>query len=120
MKRMMFVALLVAVPASAQAMDVKTFLTKADALKKKGMMALFSSDFKVLKKEMEVAGGQLRAERLAALKAGRKVSYCPPAKSSLNAKEVLAHFRAIPPAQQKTMQIKDGLRSLLTRKHPCR
>ena len=42
MKKMLFVALVAAVPATAQAMDVKTFLAKADALKKKGMMALFS------------------------------------------------------------------------------
>jgi hypothetical protein len=114
-------ALFVVLPVgAAHAMTVEAFLQKATALESKGMMALFSSDFKLLKKEMEIAGGQLRAERLATQKAGGKVSYCPPPKSSLNAKEVLTHFRAIPVAQRARMPIKDGLRSLLTRKHPCR
>ena len=114
-------ALLVVLPVGvAQAMTVQAFLVKANALEKKGMMALFSSDYKALKAEMEAAGAQLAAERKAALNAGRKVSYCPPAKNSINAKEVLSHFRAIPPAQQARMSTKDGLRSLLSRKYPCR
>jgi hypothetical protein len=122
MKFKLFAAvLLAALPMSAaNAMSIEAFLQKATALEAKGMRALFSSDFKLLKKEMEIAGGQLRAERIATQKAGGKVSYCPPPKSSLNAKEVLAHFRAIPAAQRARMPVKDGLRSLLSRKHPCR
>jgi hypothetical protein len=122
MKFKLFAAtLLLALPlGAAHAMTIEAFLQKATALESKGMMALFSSDFKVLKREMETAGAQLRAERLATLKAGGKVSYCPPPKSSLDAKEVLTHFRSIPQAQRARMPIKEGLRSLLTRKHPCR
>ncbi|HEY0150326.1 MAG TPA: hypothetical protein VGB70_15160 [Allosphingosinicella sp.] len=122
MKFKLFAAVLLAVlPVGAvQAMTVEAFLLKANALEKKGMMALFSSDYKNLKKEMETAALQLRAERVAAQKAGRKLSYCPPAKIELNAKEVLTHFRAIPAAQRGRMELRDGLRSLLTRKHPCR
>lgn len=113
--------LLASVPiGAAQAMDVATFLAKADALKKKGMMALMSSDYKLLKKEIETHSGTLRAERLAATRAGRKPAYCPPAKSGLNSDELLAAFRSIPAAQRPRTDVKDALRALLARKYPCR
>jgi hypothetical protein len=120
-KKLILAAFLVALPVvPASAMDVATFVTKADALEKKGMMALFSSDYKLLKREVETAAGQLRAERGAAQKAKRPMAYCPPAKSGLGAKELLTHFRAIPVAQRSRTQVKDALRSLLARKYPCR
>ncbi len=119
-KKLLAAALLLAVPAAAQAMDVATFLTTAEALERKGVMALFSSDYKKLKGEVEAAGEQLRVERLAAVKAGRRAAYCPPEKSGLNSDELLAHFRSIPAQQRPRIQVKDGLRSLLARKYPCR
>lgn len=114
-------AMLIALPArAAQAMDVATFLQKAEALEKKGMAAMFSSDMKLLKGEVEKASLSLRAERLAAQRAGRKTAYCPPAKSGLNSKELLAHFRTIPPAQRARISVRTGLLGLLVRKYPCR
>lgn len=102
-------------------MDIATFVAKADALEKKGMMALFSSDYKALKGEIQTAAVQLRSERLAAQKAKRPTAFCPTGKTAeLDAKELLGHFRAIPPAQRQRMQVKDGLRSLFARKYPCR
>ena len=122
MKFKLFAAALLAVfpLGAAQAMDVATFVTKADALEKKGVAALFSSDYRLLKKEAETAGAQLGAERAAAAKAGRPTAYCAPAKSSLTPKEVLSHFRAMAPAVRARTQVKDGLRGLLARKYPCR
>jgi hypothetical protein len=113
-------AFLLAFPlAAAEAMPVETFLQKADALEKKGMMALFASDYKLLKSEVETASGQLREERLAAEKAGKRGAYCPPATPSLGSKELLASFRTLPPAR-RGMEVKDALRMLLARKYPCR
>jgi hypothetical protein len=122
MKFKLFAAvLLTAFPmGAAQAMDVATFISKADALEKKGMTALFSSDYKLLKSEVQTAAAQLRIERNAAQKAQRPMAYCPPPKSSLTPKEILAHFRAMAPAQRARTQVKDGLRGLLSRKYPCR
>jgi hypothetical protein len=122
MKFKLFAAvLLTACPlGAAHAMDVATFVAKADALEKKGMRALFSSDFKLLKGEVQTAATQLRAERDAAAKAGRPLASCPPPKSSLSSKDILTHFRAILPAQRARLQVKDGLRGLLARKYPCR
>ena len=104
----------------ARAMDVATFLAKANALEQQGMMALLSSDYGLLKGEVQAAAGQLRAERAAAIKARRKVPFCPPADVGLDPKELLAHLRAIPAAQRRRMQVRDGLRSFLVRKYPCR
>lgn len=121
MLRMTVALLLAAVPATAlHAMPVSQFLTKANALEKKGAMALFSSDMNLLKKEITDGAAQLKAEREAAVRAGRKPAYCPRpgVKGSLNSKEILTHFRAIP-AAQRGMQVKDGLRGLLARKFPC-
>ena len=120
MLRFAVALLIAAVPATAlQAMPVSQFLTKADALEKKGAMALFSSDNTLLKMEVPDAAAQLREERAAAVKAGRKPAYCPPAaKTSLDSKELLAYLRSIPPAR-RGMQVRDGLRGLFARKYPC-
>jgi hypothetical protein len=105
---------------AASAMDVATFLAKADTLQKKGMMALMSSDYKLLKNEIVTHSATLRAERLAAERAKRKPAYCPAAKSGLNSNEILAAFRSIPAAQRPRTDVKDALRALLARKYPCR
>ncbi len=119
--KLLAAALLAIVPiGAAQAMDVATFLVKADALEKKGMLALMSSDYKLLTREVQTQGAALRAERLAAQKAGRKPAYCPPAKQSLTVKEVLTAFRSIPAAQRPRVQVRDALRALMARKYPCR
>ncbi len=114
---------LVALPISAvhgQAMPLPQFLAKATALEKKGAMALFSGDLKLLKKEITGSAGALRAERMAAQKAGRKAAYCPPAKGgSIDSKQLLAHFRSIPPAQRERMQVRDAMRSFMATKFPC-
>lgn len=120
MKKWMLAAVLVAVPVTAlQAMTVATFLQKAEALEKRGVGALLSRDLKLLKNEVKGAGEALRAERLAAQRAGRRAAYCPPERTALNAQELLDHFRSIPPAQRERMEVRDGLRTLLARKYPC-
>ena len=121
MKKMVLALALVAAPLSAvQAMNVAEFLQKADRLEKKGMAAMFSGDMRILKREIQTASQALRAERLAAERAGRRGAYCPPAKASLNTRELLAHFRAVPQQQRAGTQVRDALRSFLARKYPCR
>jgi hypothetical protein len=121
-KRLIFAILLVALPvSSAQAMKVDQFLQKADALEKKGMMALLSSDYKLLKGEVEAGVSALRKERLAAKAAGRPQAYCPvDGKPGLTSGEILKAFRTIPPPQRARVEVKDALRALLARKFPCR
>ena len=121
MKRLILSALLVAAPLTAvQAMNVATFLQKAEALQRKGIGAMFSSDIGLLKGEIKDASAALRVERLAAEHAGRHGAYCPPARFKLGSDEILASFRAVPPAQRERTQVKDALRGLFARKFPCR
>lgn len=121
MKVRIFVGILAlagAVPAAA--MDVQTFLTKAETLQKRGPFALLSGDYKRLKAEAEKAGAELKQERVALLKAGKPTPYCPPEKGALGSSELLAGLRAIPAAQRPHTSVKDGMRAYLAKKWPCR
>ena len=113
-------ACLAAAPTAAAAMDVGTFLAKADALRKKGVLALWSDDYGLLKGEVVQATQALRLEQASARKSGRKPAFCAPESARLQRDEILSHFRSIPKAQQARTQVKDALRGLLARKHPCR
>jgi len=66
------VAALVPAMASAQSMSAETFFQKAQALQRKGMMAMFSSDVKKLMKEAKAAGETARAQQHAKPKAQEK------------------------------------------------
>jgi hypothetical protein len=112
--------MLVALPVTAlHAMTVAIFLEKADALQARGMMAMFSSDLGLLKTEMSSASQALRAERLAAQRAGRPPAYCAPERAAINSTELLAHLHAIPAPQRARMEFRDALRGFLIRKFPC-
>jgi hypothetical protein len=123
MKKLLLAAFVAALPMtalSAQNMPLPQFLNRATALEKKGAMALFSSDMRLLKEEMAASAQALRAERLTAQTAGRKPAFCPPEKQAgLTVDEILGHFRSIPEAQRTRMSAKDGFRSLMARKYPC-
>lgn len=99
-------------------MNVATFLHKANALKGRGPLALFSGDFKLLKGEVQAAGRAYRADITAAQRAGRAPHSCPPRKVGLSPDEVLANFNAIPPAQ-RTMSVKTAFYDMMKRKYPC-
>lgn len=119
-KKLMLAAALIALPAALHAMTVAVFLEKAEALKRRGALALLSSDLRLLKGEVQTAAAALRAERLAAERAGRRPAFCPPREGGrLDSDELLRHFQAIPPAQRARMEVRDGLRSFLIRKYPC-
>jgi hypothetical protein len=100
-------------------MDVATFLARADKLQKKGPVALFTSEYRLLKREAEAAGAQLKAENRALVKAGRPTPYCPPKKGSLGSSELLSGFRAIPAADRPHTSVKAGMRIYLAKKWPC-
>lgn len=121
MKKLVLSLLLVLVPVTAlHAMTVATFLAKADRLEKRGVRALFSSDLGLLKNEVRTAAASLRAERIAAQRAGRPQAYCPPqAGTPMGSRELLAHFRSVPPAQRERTEVRDALRSFMSRKYPC-
>ncbi len=100
-------------------MSVGRFVAIAEGLEARGVAALFSSDIKALRQEVEGAAQSLKAERLAAKQAGRVPAYCPPDKASLDSKELMAHFRGISLAQRERIEVRDALRELMARKYPC-
>lgn len=112
---------LISVPSAArraQTMPVATFVAKADALKKKGPLALFSGDYSRLKAEVNNSAKALGAEQLAARKAGRKPATCMPKDISIGTDELLGHFRAISRAQQG-VSVKTAFASFANKKYPC-
>jgi hypothetical protein len=126
MKRLMLgLALVLPVAAAAQVrapMSVQTFLNKVEALKSKGMMAMFSPDVKLIKAEMAIAAAQLQAEKKAREAAGKPPVACPPkteGKTKMGSEEFLAAMRAIPPAERR-MSLKAGLERVIVTKYPCR
>lgn len=110
--------LLLAAPGTASAMTVAEFVAKADALRTRGMGALFSSDYKLLKGEIHTAVKQLRAEQTAAVTARRPPATCLPTPVRFKNDELLASLRAIPAPQQR-ISIKDGFARFARAKFPC-
>lgn len=111
-------ALTLMLPVAANAMSVADFLGKADALKAKGMRAMFSSDIGLLKAEVQNAATAYRAD----VAAGKPPKSCPPPKGSakMSSDELMANFRTIPAAQQKTTAVREAFYAMMTKRFPCR
>ena len=77
----------------AQNMPVSTFLAKTEALKAKGMMAMFSSDVATLQAEMKAAAIAIGPARRAN---DHKAARPNPAKASLVRTNSLRHFKRCP------------------------
>ena len=114
-------ALLAASPALAAAgdMSVATLLAKADALKAKGPMALFSSDMKVLQQEGQAAGMAYKAQ-LDAERAQGRPSSCPPKDVKISSDQVLNHLRTYPAAQRPAVTMRAAIGDMFKRTWPCR
>lgn len=111
--------LLVATPAFATGeMNVATFLAKADALKAKGMGALFSPDMKLLKSEGQAAGQAYR-QRLTTERAAGHPSSCPPQGARVSSDDLLAFLRTYPEAQRPRVTMNAAMADFFIRKWPC-
>lgn len=114
--------LLLAVPAaaSAQSMNADAFYQKALALKKKGPLALFSGDLKLLMREGQAAGKAASAGRKLALGAGRTPRYCPPAEiNRMGQNEFMDRLGRIPAAERRRIDMTEATNRLLAGKYPC-
>lgn len=100
-------------------MTVAQFLPKANALKGKGMMAVFSKDLKPVMNETRSAFQQLKAEGERRKAAGLPPRACPPAGTKLGSDDLLAMLNAIPSAE-RGMSLKDGLVRAMSARFPCR
>ena len=115
--------LLLALPAavSAQSMNAEVFHQKAVALQKKGPLAVFSGDLKLVMNEGKASAGKARQLRLAAVKAGQKPRYCPPEGSKgIDSDEYMKGLSAIPAAERAKIDMTEATTRILARKFPCR
>lgn len=122
MKRLPMALMLAAIPAaaSAQTMSAETFHQRAQALKKKGAMAIFSrGEIKTLTKEAQAAAKRAREQRLATLKAGGKPRSCPPEGSRMGSDEFMERLAAIPAAERARIDMTEATIRILATKYPC-
>ena len=101
-------------------MPLSAFLAKADALQKKGPLAMFSGDLKLLMNQVKADAAQLRSERLAAQAAKRPAAFCPPSAGvKLSDKDIMNAMQAVPAAQRTRTSTKDALRVHMAGRYPC-
>jgi hypothetical protein len=112
-------ALLLAAP--AHSMTVAEFVRRADAVLARGFLALASPDVPVLRAEVQGAIEALRTQEETARARGRRPPFClPPRGTEIDPFQLLAQLRAVPPAQQRRLQVRDALRPIAARQFPCR
>jgi len=122
MSRILITLLLAAMPAAsmAQTMNAEIFHKRAQALKKKGAMAIFSrGEIKALTTEAQAAAKRAREQRLATLKAGSKPRSCPPEGSRMDSDEFMARLGAIPAADRARIDMTEATIRILAAKCPC-
>ncbi|HEY8591934.1 MAG TPA: hypothetical protein VIL42_03610 [Sphingomicrobium sp.] len=123
MRKFLIAALLIAAPASAwaQSMNAEAFHQRATALQKKGALALFSmGEVKKLMAEGQAAGKRAAQARRAALAAGEKPRFCPPAgKGKMDDNEFMTRLSAIPKAERARIDMTEAVNRILARKYPC-
>ena len=100
-------------------MPVATFLAKADALKAKGPMALFSSEVGLLKAEGQAAGEAYR-NRLSAERAAGRPSSCPPKGTKVKSDDLLAFLRTYPANVRPKVPMKQAIGDYFIKTYPCK
>ncbi|WP_260482636.1 hypothetical protein [Sphingomicrobium flavum] len=114
-------ALTCAPAAFAQDMNAQELYERATKLKKKGPLALLSSDVGVLKKEIQGAAAASKAQYEADKKAGRQTRYCPPkGGQSMTSDELMAELAAIPEAERRRINSQEFMTRVIAKKSPCR
>ena len=122
MSRVLMALVLAAMPiaASAQTMNAESFHKRAQALKKKGAMAIFSrGEIKALMAEVQAAAKRAREQRLATLRAGGKPRSCPPEGSRMGSDEFMERLGAIPAADRARIDMTEATIRILATKYPC-
>ena len=107
--------------ALAQHMNAEVLHKRAQALKKKGAMAIFSrGEIKTLTSEVQAAGKRAREQRLAAIKAGEKPRYCPPeGTKGMGSDEYMTRLAAIPQAERARIDVTEATIRIMAAKFPC-
>lgn len=110
----------VAVNAAPGDMSVATFLAKAEKLQAKGMMALMSSDIRVLKAEADAAGTKYRSMIKTDAANNRPPHSCPPAKATFNSDDLMKHLKGYTITERQKTNITTATADLMKKRYPCK
>lgn len=111
------VASLLAVP--AQAIPVRAFVARWQAVMKLGQMAQLDPELRRLGEEVGTIVQQYRIDADRAKAQGKPIGCLPPpGQAQLNSDSLLAYLVALPPAQQE-LELKDALYAYLGKTYPC-
>lgn len=102
---------------AAQAMTVQEFLTTAAGIPR-NPTALFRSDTRRLKTEVQGAFRTVRNEQTAARTAGRTPATCMPERASVTIDELLARMNAVPGAR-RSISVTQAIREWMVERYPC-
>ena len=120
LKLLVAAAILVPSAASAQSMNAESFYKRSKALIAKGPLALLSrGEINALMTEAGNAGKAARAQRLAAVAAGKPPRACPPEKSSMNSDEFMQRLAAIPAAERARITMTEAMTRITIARFPC-
>ena len=118
-------ALALAMPIAAQAQDgqmpLNTFLETATRLEARGPLALLSSDYSRLKREVEQGAASYKRQLERQRAAGETPHSCPPKGGvELSSDDLLNHFRSIPANRRSRMSVRDAFGDMMRVRYPCR
>jgi hypothetical protein len=124
MRLMVFAVCLAAFagPAVAQQMNADVFYQRANKLKAKGALAVFSGgEIKALMREGQAAGKASGLKHKADKAAGRPPRFCaPPGPQKMGSDEFMTRLGAIPPAERRRIDMTEATTRILAAKFPCR
>ena len=108
-----------AAPAFAQsAMMLDAFVTQANRVPLNPLAAI-RPDARRLVGVANQAFETVDAENRAARAAGRQPAACPPRRTEVNPRQLLAFLNAIPQARRARMTVADGIREWMADRYPC-
>ena len=118
-------AMLVATPvAQTRPMSVADVMAKADAIQRKGMLAIFSSEVGAIKAEAQEDVDAFGRELANASQTHRPLPACPPTsgpnsfKFTVDTAELLQYYRSLP-AADRSLSSRQAFAQFMSRKFPC-
>ncbi|MFM9937794.1 MAG: hypothetical protein ACKVOL_16540 [Novosphingobium sp.] len=99
-------------------MPVAVFLAKADTLRAKGALALFSSDVGLLKAELNASALGVRKQIKAEAAVG-KPSACPPDRAALTLDDILTQIRSYPVEARARIPEYNAVADMIRKRYPC-
>jgi hypothetical protein len=121
---MLLAAIALFTAAQTAQLSVADVLVKADALERKGVFAIFSSDLRGIRAEGQRDLQAFAGDMVNAMQMHRPLPACPPKdgpnsyKFNLNTDDLLQFYRSIPPAR-RGMSSRQAFAAFMSRKFPC-